>query len=65
MDPVRSAMRESNLRPSGKKEDYLAQARRYVATAERLLGARPRFILCMLSYAGALHLQPLDQALKR
>jgi ATP-dependent exoDNAse (exonuclease V) beta subunit len=38
-------------------EDYAAQTRRYVAAAERLLGQRPRCILCMLNYAGGVHLE--------
>jgi hypothetical protein len=33
-------------------EDYLAQARRYQAAAECLLGAWPRAVLCLLNYAG-------------
>jgi ATP-dependent exoDNAse (exonuclease V) beta subunit len=37
------------------EEDYLTQARRYLSAAERLLGQRPRFILCMLNYAGEVH----------
>jgi ATP-dependent exoDNAse (exonuclease V) beta subunit len=47
------------------EEDYLAQARRYIAAAERLLDGRPRFILCMLNYAGAVHLESFDQSFKR
>ena len=39
------------------REDYLAQAQRYVTAAERLLSQRPRLILCMLNYAGAVHLE--------
>jgi len=39
------------------EEDYLRQARRYLSAAEQLLGQRPRFILCMLNYAGAVHLE--------
>jgi ATP-dependent exoDNAse (exonuclease V) beta subunit len=39
------------------EEDYLVQARRYLAAAERLLGQRPGCILCMLNYAGAVHLE--------
>jgi ATP-dependent exoDNAse (exonuclease V) beta subunit len=39
------------------EEDYLAQTRRYLAAAERLLDQRPRCILCMLNYAGAVHLE--------
>ena len=39
-----------------KREDYLAQAQRYVIAVERLLGQRPRVVLCMLNYAGGMHL---------
>jgi ATP-dependent exoDNAse (exonuclease V) beta subunit len=39
------------------EEDYLAQAGRYLAAAENLLGQRPRCVLCMLNYAGAVHLE--------
>jgi ATP-dependent helicase/nuclease subunit A len=39
------------------EEDYLAQAGRYRAAAENLLGQRPRCVLCMLNYAGAVHLE--------
>jgi ATP-dependent helicase/nuclease subunit A len=39
------------------EEDYLAQAQRYLAATERLLGQRPRCVLCMLNYAGAIHLE--------
>jgi ATP-dependent exoDNAse (exonuclease V) beta subunit len=39
------------------EEDYLAQAGRYLAAAERLLAQRPRCILCMLNYAGRVHLE--------
>jgi hypothetical protein len=36
-----------------RKEDYLSQARRYVAAVERLLGHKPRPVLCLLNFAGA------------
>ena len=39
------------------EEDYLAQAGRYLAAAERLLGQRPRFALCMLNYAGGVRVE--------
>ena len=39
-----------------KREDYLAQAQRYVIAVERLLGQRPRVVLCMLNYAAGVHL---------
>ena len=38
-------------------KDYLTQMQRYVAATERLLGQRPRAILCMLNYAGAVYLE--------
>jgi ATP-dependent exoDNAse (exonuclease V) beta subunit len=40
------------------EQDYLAQASRYVAAAERLLGQAPRAVLCLLSFAGSVHLYP-------
>ena len=42
------------------KEKYEVQARRYVAAVERLLGQRPRSILCMLNYAGGVRLYPVE-----
>ncbi len=43
--------------------DYLAQAQRYVAAVEHLLGERARSILCLLNYAGGVHLlDPLEGA---
>jgi ATP-dependent helicase/nuclease subunit A len=39
-----------------KREDYLAQAQRYEVAVERLLGQRPRVVLCMLNYAGGVYL---------
>jgi ATP-dependent exoDNAse (exonuclease V) beta subunit len=41
------------------EKGYSAQAQRYMTAAERLLGQQPRFILCMLNYARAVHLHPL------
>ena len=41
-------------------KDYLAQAQRYALAAERLLGRRPRLLLCMLDYAGGVHLLPME-----
>jgi ATP-dependent helicase/nuclease subunit A len=38
-------------------EDYVAQAQRYAVAAEHLLGQRPRCILCLLNYAGTVHLE--------
>jgi ATP-dependent helicase/nuclease subunit A len=43
-----------------KEKDYLAQAQRYVAAMERLLGQRPRCILCMLNWADGPHLHAVD-----
>ena len=37
------------------EEDYLAQAERYAAAVERLLGSRPEVVLCLLDYAGGVH----------
>jgi len=37
------------------EEDYLAQAERYAAAVERLLGSRPAVALCLLDYAGGVH----------
>ncbi len=37
------------------EEDYLAQAERYATAVERLLGGRPAVILCLLDYAGGVH----------
>jgi ATP-dependent exoDNAse (exonuclease V) beta subunit len=37
------------------RDDHHEQARRYADAAERLLGQRPRTILCMLNYAGQVH----------
>ncbi|MBC8446467.1 MAG: hypothetical protein H8D78_01835 [Chloroflexi bacterium] len=37
------------------EEDYVAQAGRYLTAAEQLLGQRPRLLLCMLNYAGTVH----------
>jgi hypothetical protein len=36
--------------------DYVPQVARYLGAAERLLGARPRPVLCLLNYAGAVRL---------
>jgi len=45
------------------EEEHLAQAERYVAAVEHLLGQRPRSILCLLNYAGGVHLlDPLEGA---
>jgi ATP-dependent exoDNAse (exonuclease V) beta subunit len=42
------------------EKDYLAQAQRYALATERLLGQRPRVILCMLNYAGGVYLLPVE-----
>lgn len=39
------------------EQDYRAQAARYAAAFERLLGERPRVVLCMLDYGGEVHLE--------
>jgi len=41
------------------REDYLAQAQRYLAATEHLLGQRPSLVLCMLNYAGTVYLRPV------
>jgi ATP-dependent helicase/nuclease subunit A len=41
------------------EEGYFAQAQRYIAAAERLLGQQPQFILCMLHYGGTVYLHRL------
>jgi ATP-dependent helicase/nuclease subunit A len=38
------------------EEDYIQQVARYVAAARRLLGERPRPVLCFLNYAGRVRL---------
>jgi len=47
---------EADLERLLAEEDYLAQAQRYVAAVEHLLGERPRSILCLLNYAGGVRL---------
>jgi ATP-dependent helicase/nuclease subunit A len=42
------------------EEDYLAQARRYVAAVESLLGEHPRCLLCMLNYGERVELYRPD-----
>jgi ATP-dependent helicase/nuclease subunit A len=37
------------------EEDYVAQAQRYAAAAETLIGQQPKVVLCMLNYAGSVH----------
>jgi ATP-dependent helicase/nuclease subunit A len=39
------------------EEDYLAQAGRYAAAVERMLGSQPAVVLCLLDYAGGVHLR--------
>jgi ATP-dependent exoDNAse (exonuclease V) beta subunit len=43
------------------EKDYVGQAQRYLAVAERLLGQRPRFTLCMLDYARGVYLHPVGE----
>ena len=38
------------------EQDYLRQADRYAGAVERLLGTRPALILCLLDFAGEVHL---------
>jgi ATP-dependent exoDNAse (exonuclease V) beta subunit len=38
------------------REDYVPQVARYQEAAERILGLRPRPILCFLNYGGAVEL---------
>jgi len=40
-------------------EDYAAQMSRYVTAVERLVGQRPRAVLCMLDLAGKVHTMEL------
>lgn len=40
-------------------QGYAAQALRYLRAAEQLLGRPPRLILCLLNYAGHVHLHQL------
>ncbi|HSR33388.1 MAG TPA: UvrD-helicase domain-containing protein [Anaerolineae bacterium] len=47
------------------REGYLAQVGRYAAATERLLGQRPRTILCMLNYAGEVRLVELPGAARQ
>jgi ATP-dependent helicase/nuclease subunit A len=37
-------------------EDYVPQVAAYLAAAERLLGVRPHPVLCLLNYAGNIHM---------
>ena len=39
------------------EEDYLLQAERYAAAVERLLETRPEVALCLLDYAGGVHVR--------
>ncbi|MBN1954269.1 MAG: UvrD-helicase domain-containing protein [Anaerolineae bacterium] len=47
---------DARFRELLEQEDYVAQARRYVNAVERLLGQRPRSVLCMLNHAGGVRL---------
>ncbi len=38
------------------QEDYVPQVARYLAAVERLLGVRPRAVLCLLNYGRTVHL---------
>ena len=41
-------------------ESYIAQAQRYVAAVELLVGQRPQVVICLLNYAGAVRLHPIE-----
>ena len=43
-------------------QDYVAQSQRYVAAAERLLDQRVQAVLCLLNYAGQVHVHRIDGA---
>lgn len=43
-----------------RREDYIAQARRYVVAVEQLLGQRPRALLCLLNYVGRVRVERLE-----
>ena len=38
------------------REDYVVQAERYRVAVDRLIGQQPAVVLCMLNYAGTVHL---------
>jgi ATP-dependent exoDNAse (exonuclease V) beta subunit len=44
-----------------REKDYVAQARRYAAAAEQLLGTRPRCFLCMLDYRGSIDVHSVPE----
>jgi ATP-dependent helicase/nuclease subunit A len=46
----------AELEKTLEKEEYIQQVGRYVAAAGRLLGERPRPVLCFLNYAGRVRL---------
>lgn len=50
----------SSLRRLLNEEDYLDQARRYVAAVATLLDQRPACVLCFLNLAGTVHLHHMD-----
>jgi ATP-dependent helicase/nuclease subunit A len=41
------------------REDYLPQIRRYVLAVEKMLGERPRALLCFLNYRGGIHIKEI------
>ena len=47
---------EAALEEMLEQEDYVPQVARYLAAAERLLGARPRAALCLLNVGGTVRL---------
>jgi ATP-dependent exoDNAse (exonuclease V) beta subunit len=44
------------------EEGYSVQAQRYISAAERMLGQRPRYIMCLLNFAGQVYLPPAKAA---
>jgi ATP-dependent helicase/nuclease subunit A len=57
---------EARFRELLAEKDYEAQARRYVAAMERLLGRRPQCVLCMLNWAGRVRVKRVrERSLRR
>ncbi len=55
-DEIRSVAKLQELLA---ETDYLSQAGRYATAVERLLGSRPAVVLCLLDYAGEVHVYRL------
>ena len=51
---------EAQLRQLIQEEGYAVQAKRYAAAVERLIGQRPRVLLCMLNYADGIRVEVLQ-----